>query len=147
MFGIFEDGPDTRSKIEKYFDELYYWEHRDIVYEARKNNLHNAYPNVPFSAKEVLEYALKDCEDSIIPGASCNAIDGAENYTALMGEPELDPLTGKQNSIEDRTGLIDHTITKLSDGVNEAQKKLFTAIVILGIGYVVVNNYTKARFK
>lgn len=131
---FWDDGPDTRTPIEKYFDDLGYFAHRDIVYNARKGTLKKEYPLIQFSAQEILRYAHKDCENSTIPGASCNGLDGASNYTALMGEPEINPLTLEKNSIEDQSGLIEDGLKHTEEQI----KKVIYTVAILGAGYLIL---------
>ena len=119
FFGFFQD---DRTEIEKYMDDLNYFEKRILITDA----LHNREIESPFTKKEIIEYAHKEAESGMF-NASYNAIKGYENDIYFIGKPEVDPLTGVPNPEDEQKGVIGEVGDKLKGGAVKG-------VLALGVG-------------
>lgn len=79
---------------------------RGLVKSAKDNTLHVDYPECPYSAKEILLWAIWNDEESILMTPGGQAIEGQELWQEIAGTPEIDPMTGKRNSDADINGAV-----------------------------------------
>lgn len=125
---------DLRYKeVEKWIDfhigSYNYFGIRSFVKSAADNELEKDYPQAPFTAKEVLEWAIWNDEESFFLTPGAQAIEGEKTSDYLFGAPKIDPLTNTVNSKEAQNGVI----------VEYAQKTLFSlGGVVLTIGGVLL---------
>ena len=141
MFGLWNSETVVfKTPIQKYFDNLGYFDHRELVYEARKGNLASIYPAPPYTQKEILTFAFKDKEENW-GGASYNALDGAGSYTYLMGEPEINPITELPTTKDQQTGIFASAYNSTTKTITDLAIKAFVGISVLGAGYLFLKPY------
>jgi hypothetical protein len=115
---------DNRTPLEKYMDDLNYFEKRVLITDS----LHNRSITAPFTKKEIIEYAYKEASEGMF-NASYNAINGYENDVYFIGKPEIDPLTNQENSQEEQKGVLTDTIETVKNASTFAKAVPF---IILG---------------
>lgn len=138
-----EDTPEVRhyKEISKYLDDKYgfwsYFDIRSVVKSAMDNTLKEDYPNIPYSAADIISWAKWNDKESFLMTPGEQAINGEKTAQELFGAPVVDPLTGKKNSKEKVDGVIVTTLKKT--GVN--------ALKIVGVLAAAALAYTYLEVK
>lgn len=131
------------QEIENYIDDRFgswnYFGIRGFVKSALDNTLAQDYPDSPYSAKEVIEWAEWNDKDSILPTAGMQAIKGEETSDYLFGAPKVDPRTGEKNTQSKVDGIIvDGAKTAAMTGTGYIVK----AVLVIGLLYIVFTSIT-----
>ena len=103
----------TFNSITNWIDEnIGWWNYfgiRSLIKSAADNTLDQEYPQVPYSARELLLWAEENDKQSFLMTPGGQAIDGENMWHEVAGTPEINPMTGKRNSEEDRNGFVKNT--------------------------------------
>ena len=119
MFDFFDN--DDMTPIEKYFDELWFYEKTNIIQSAYSGELLEEYPNTPFTAQQIIEYAEKD------------------DYNLWSN---LGAGTGKaEKSIDDTATSIKDTVTSGFNTVTMIIK------IVVGLGAIFIASKIYRNFK
>lgn len=101
---------EIESWIDNEFGSYNYFGIRSFVKSAMDNTLHVEYPQSPYNAKEVIEWAEYNDNDSFFFTAGGQAIEGETFSDTVFGAPDINPVTQKPNSQAVKDGVILGTI-------------------------------------
>lgn len=128
------------NEIEIYVDDKFgsynYFGIRSFVKSAMDNTLHVEYPNTPYSAKEIIEWAEYNDNESYFFTAGGQAIDGETYSDEVLGAPDINPRTGKKNTQAVKDGAI---LSAVKSGT--------TSIVFIGLAAALFYTYANAKVK
>lgn len=79
---------------------------RALVKSAADNNLKADYPNIPYTAKDIIEWAEWNDEESFLMTPGAQALSGEKTSDYLFGAPAIDPRTEKMNTTAVKNGVI-----------------------------------------
>jgi hypothetical protein len=131
------------NEISKFFDEKYgffsYFDIRSVVKSAMDNTIKEDYPNIPYSAADIIAWAKWNDEESffITPGAQ--AISAQEVSHELFGAPKVDPETGVINSQAAQDGYVG----QLAKSATSGAIKIAAVVAAAALGYT----FLKAKAK
>jgi len=98
------------KEIEKWIDNeigaFDYFGIRALVKSAADNTLKEDYPDVPYTAKEILQWAEWNDKSSFFMTPGGQAIDGEQTSDYFFGAPAVDPRTGERNTTAEQNGVI-----------------------------------------
>jgi len=109
------------NEIEKYIDDEFgswnYFGIRSFVKSAMDNTLHVEYPDSPYSAKEVIEWSEWNDNESFLFTPGGQAIAGETISDEVLGAPDINPRTGKENTQAVKDGLVVGTLKSASSSM------------------------------
>jgi len=112
------------EEIENWIDAEFGWYNyigiRAYVKSAMDNTLATEYPNSPYTAKEVIQWAEWNDKESFLFTPGGQAIEGEEFSDEYLGTPEINPRTGQKNSQAKQDGKILSTAKKVKSSMTNA---------------------------